>query len=102
MCASTRTSLLPLAEFTSNSPLELGETAVFTNISTGTGPLSFVWDFGDTFTSTLTNPTHSYTAADSYTVTLTATNSGGSDTVSHEFVVWTTNTTIYLPWLTKH
>jgi beta-glucanase (GH16 family) len=79
---------LPLAEFTSNSPSEL--------------PLSFVWDVGDTFTSTLTDPTHSYASADTYTVTLTATNRGGSDPVSHEFVVWTTNSTIYIPWLTKH
>ena len=92
---------LPIAEFTSNSPLGLGETAMFTNSSLGAEPLSFVWNFGDTFTSTLRNPTHSYTAVGLYTVTLTATNSNGTDTVSHDFVVWTTNTTIYLPWLTK-
>jgi PKD repeat protein len=81
--------------------LNLSETAVFTNNSTGTEPLSLVWDFGDTFTSTLRNPTHNYAAAGTYTVTLTATNNFGRDTVSQDFVVWTTNTTIYLPWLTK-
>jgi beta-glucanase (GH16 family) len=93
---------LPLAEFSSNTPLELGETAIFTNSSTGSEPLSFRWDFGDTFTSTLPNPMHIFAAAGTYTVTLTATNNGGSDTVSHEFVVWTINTSIYIPWLTKH
>ena len=92
---------LPLADYTSNSPLDLGETAVFTNTSTGTEPLRFVWDFGDTFTSTLRNPTHNYAAAGTYTVTLSATNNFGSDTVSQDFVVWTTYTTLYLPWLTK-
>jgi beta-glucanase (GH16 family) len=91
----------PLAEFTSNSPLNLEDPAIFTNSSLGTEPLSFIWDFGDTFTSTLRNPTHKYAAAGHYTVTLTATNNDGSDTVSHDFVVRTANTTIYLPWITK-
>jgi beta-glucanase (GH16 family) len=91
----------PLAGFTSNSPVALGETAIFTNTSTGTEPLSFVWDFGDTFTSTLRHPTHSYTAVGSYTVTLTTTNNNGRDTLSHDFVVLPAITSIYLPWLTK-
>lgn len=92
---------LPIAEFTSNSPVILGETAIFTNTSTGTEPLSFVWDFGDTFTSTLRNPTHGFAAVGLYTVTLAAANNDGSDMVSHDFVVRTANTTIYMPWLSK-
>jgi PKD repeat protein len=79
----------------------LGETAIFTNTSTGTEPLSFVWDFGDTFTSTLRNPTHGFAAVGLYTVTLAAANNDGSDMVSHDFVVRTANTTIYIPWLSK-
>jgi PKD repeat protein len=78
---------LPLTEYTSNSPVYLGETAIFTNSSLGPEPLSFVWHFGDTFTSTLRSPTHSYAAAGPYTVTLTATNIDGSDTISHDIVV---------------
>jgi beta-glucanase (GH16 family) len=92
---------LPLAEFSSNSPVRVGETAVFSNTSLGAEPLSFAWDFGDTFTSTLRNPTHRYVLPGSYTVTLNATNPEGSDTVSYDFVVWTANTTIYIPWITK-
>jgi beta-glucanase (GH16 family) len=92
---------LPFAEFTSNSPVSVGETAIFSNTSLGAEPLSFVWDFGDTFTSTLRNPTHRYVDPGSYTVTLSATNPEGSDTVSHDIVVWTANTTIYIPWITK-
>ena len=42
----------------------------FTNNSLNA--LSYSWDFGDGTTSTLANPTHSYTALGSYTVVLTA------------------------------
>jgi len=45
-------------------------------------PTAWVWSFGDGSTSTLQNPAHTYTTAGSYTVTLTATNSAGSNTVS--------------------
>ncbi|QXP54743.1 PKD domain-containing protein [Cellulophaga sp. HaHa_2_95] len=38
--------------------------------------LTYMWDFGDTTTSNLINPTHSYTTAGTYTVTLTVTDNG--------------------------
>jgi len=38
-------------------------------------PLSYLWDFGDGGTSTLENPTHTYTQVGEYTVTLTITES---------------------------
>ncbi|KQC05827.1 MAG: hypothetical protein APR53_01950 [Methanoculleus sp. SDB] len=40
---------------------------------------SWLWDFGDGATSTEHYPIHTYTAAGTYTVTLTVTNAGGSD-----------------------
>lgn len=40
--------------------------------------VSYSWNFGDGNTSTLANPTHTYSAMGTYTVTLTATNSCGS------------------------
>ena len=40
------------------------------------------WSFGDGGTSTLQNPSHTYTAAGTYTVSLTATNAQGSDTAT--------------------
>ena len=50
----------------------------FTDLSTG-NPTQWNWDFGDGSTSTEQNPEHTYTAPGTYTVTLAATNAGGSD-----------------------
>ena len=50
----------------------------FTDQSTNT-PTSWSWTFGDGGTATAQNPSHSYTTAGSYTVSLTATNAAGSD-----------------------
>jgi len=50
----------------------------FTDLSTN-DPTSWQWDFGDSGTSTLQNPSHTYNSPGTYTVTLTATNTHGSD-----------------------
>lgn len=59
---------------TGDAPLDVS----FTDQSTGA--TSWSWDFGDGGTSTAQNPTHTYTTAGVYTVTLTASNACGSDT----------------------
>jgi PKD repeat protein len=56
-------------------------TVQFVDASTNS-PSSWVWSFGDGSTSTLQNPSHTYTATGTYAVTLTATNSIGSNTVT--------------------
>ena len=43
-------------------------------------PDRWSWTFGDSNTSTVQNPSHTYAAAGSFTVALTATNSGGNNT----------------------
>lgn len=53
-------------------------TVQFTDLSTG-NPTQWNWDFGDGSTSTDQNPEHTYTTPGTYTVTLAATNAGGSD-----------------------
>ncbi len=53
-------------------------TAAFTDQSTAA--TSWKWDFGDGTTSTLQNPTHSYSLAGTYDVTLTVRNYTGTDT----------------------
>ncbi|MDP1799791.1 MAG: PKD domain-containing protein [Bacteroidota bacterium] len=66
----------PVTAFTSTVTQCLN-TFTATNNSTGSGN-TYVWNFGDaTPTTTLTNPTHTYSSSGNYTVTLTATNSFG-------------------------
>lgn len=70
----------PKAQFTTsttsgNAPL----TVQFTDQSTG-NITSYSWNFGDGGTGTTQNPSHTYTTAGNYTVSLIVTGSGGSDT----------------------
>ena len=53
-------------------------TVNFTDASTD-APTSWAWTFGDGGTSSAQNPSHTYTVAGTYTVTLTASNAFGSD-----------------------
>jgi PKD repeat protein len=55
---------------------ETGSLIQFTGTATGgTPPYTWAWEFGDGGTSTQQNPTHTYTTAGLYTVTLTVTDS---------------------------
>jgi PKD repeat protein len=56
-------------------------TVVFTDTSTNV-PTSWSWTFGDGGTSTVKNPSHTYTASGVYPVSLTATNAAGSNTTT--------------------
>jgi PKD repeat protein len=53
-------------------------TVDFTDQSTGSID-TWSWTFGDGGTSSAQNPSHTYTSAGTYTVTLTVTGPGGSD-----------------------
>ena len=86
----------PAASFTAtptsgSAPLPVA----FTDTSTG-NPTSWSWNFGDpgsgsANTSTSRNPSHTYNAGGTYTVTLTATNAVGSDTVTQTGLISVTS-----------
>ena len=76
----TAPAVAPVAQFsaattTGAAPL----TVAFTSTSTGTIS-SYAWTFGDGTTSTVQNPSKVYSAAGTYTVSLTVTGPGGSNT----------------------
>jgi PKD repeat protein len=74
------------AGFEHNSPVVLGNNAVFTNTSIGNGTITYTWNFGDgSPLSNLENPTHNYATEGDYTVVLTATSGLGYD--AHSDVV---------------
>lgn len=61
------------------------------------GTLSYQWDFGDGGSATTAAPTHAYSAAGSYTVKLTVTNTAGgtaSGTLAQSVVSASTNTLV--------
>jgi microbial collagenase len=85
--ATPPANVLPVAKFVSSIS---GLTVTFTDQSTDSdGTIaSRAWTFGDGTTSTLANPSKTYTAAGTYTVKLTVTdNKGGSATISQTVTV---------------
>ncbi|MGE5235282.1 MAG: PKD domain-containing protein [Acidobacteriota bacterium] len=90
----------PAASFTfSPEDPSPGQTIQFTDTSTGT-PTSWSWRFGDGTpvtgggSSSLQNPTYSYSAEKAYTVTLTASNCKGSSTASQTITVMSCTATV--------
>ena len=68
--------LRPVADFSaSNVAPRVGQAVSFTDLSVNA--VSWSWDFGDGFTSSLQNPTHAYSASGAYSVVLTVTSATG-------------------------
>ena len=68
----------PVADFSfSPEAPKAGETVSFHDLSSGS-PTSWLWSFGDGQTSTARNPTHAFSTAGVFNVTLKATNASGS------------------------
>jgi PKD repeat protein len=91
----TVTTPPPVANFTSNVttglfPLSVG----FTDTSSNT-PASWNWSFGDGTVSALQNPSHEFTTGGNYTVNLTATNDGGSNSAYKYITVYNTTTSTF-------
>lgn len=83
-------SQVPNASFSSNpTSLCLGGTNNFTNTSSGgVAPLTYLWNFGDSTFSTLEDPSHTFTNAGTYNVTLlTTTATGLTASASQQIIV---------------
>lgn len=79
-------NILCKADFISDKQIAcIGDTIQFTDKSLAT-PDTWQWNFGDGSTSTLQNPTHSYTTAGDYSVMLTA-SKGGSQLTSQAYTI---------------
>jgi PKD repeat protein len=84
----TVSTAAPVASFTASpAPATPPLIVNFSNTSTGT-ITSYAWTFGDGGTDTAQNPSHVYASPGTYTVSLTVTGPGGSNTQTR---------TIYIP-----
>ena len=86
----------PVPNFTYSSPTNFGTSITFNDITTGT-VTSRSWNFGDGSTSSLQNPTHTYyssSISEIYKVSLTTTNSSGSNTIEKDITVTHSDLTI--------
>ena len=80
-----------IAGFTVNSASQCFNKNVFTftNTSSTVGATSYLWQFGDSITSTATSPLHIYTSIGTYSVMLIATSGNGcKDTLSRTVNVY--------------
>jgi hypothetical protein len=85
---------LPLEPFS-------GELIDFTATFSGTIPIDFEWDFGDGITGTGMTADHTYIGADTYLVTLSATNACSTAGASNEVTVLQKIWEFFLPLLNK-
>jgi len=75
----------------------------FQNLSTGAGPLTFQWNFGDGTGSTQTNPSHVFTTPGNFTVRLFVTNPRGCiDTAEKEIIIGTIDANFSAPATVCH
>ncbi|MCA9995152.1 MAG: PKD domain-containing protein, partial [Anaerolineales bacterium] len=85
-------NVAPSASFSGTPTSGTGPLSVsFTDESSGQ-PTSWQWDFGDGYDSTERNPTHLYATPGTYDVSLTVSNSFGSDTATHSRYI-----TVFIP-----
>ncbi len=73
-----------------------GYTVTFTNTSTVTGTVTYLWEFGDGETSTEKDPVHTYAGKGEYNVKLTVTDEEGKDHVVSTKITVDKKTRIHL------
>ncbi len=78
----------PIVNFT-NTSVCAGDSTIFTDNTVSAAPIiSYLWNFGDGYTSTLPNPSHLYNASGNYNVKLMVVNANGcSDSITKNILV---------------
>ncbi|MBI5219711.1 MAG: M4 family metallopeptidase [Bacteroidia bacterium] len=71
----------PVANFNANVTTSCTGIIQFSDMSSN-APTGWIWDFGDGYTSTWNNPVHQYNGNGMYSVSLIASNTFGSDTIT--------------------
>jgi PKD repeat protein len=86
-CSTDTMVTLGLAPVAAYSSVAAGFTATFTNTSTSGSGTTYVWDFGDGNTSSLSDPMHTYAAAGTYTVCLIVLDDCGADSTCQSVTI---------------
>jgi len=84
MVITVNPTIAPVASFTTSNGVTngpVGFAVTFVDTSTN-APTSWLWNFGDGNTSTQQNPTHIYSTLGKFDVSLTASNSAGSNNMT--------------------
>ena len=91
----------PVASFTANVTYGIVPLVVqFTDTTTGS-PTSWNWSFGDGGFSSSENPSHVFTTAGTYMVSLTAANAGGNNTATQNSYITVTAPSVPAPIITS-
>jgi hypothetical protein len=81
---------MPVANFSASAAPSVGAPVTFTDTSTGS-PTGWNWDFGDpspgTISATTQNPTHTFLQPRTYTVTLSAGNANGTNSITKQVTI---------------
>ncbi|NIS16808.1 MAG: S8 family serine peptidase [candidate division Zixibacteria bacterium] len=101
--ANNAVTALPTAGFTSVSELDTFPpfSVSFTDISPTSGITDWAWDFGDGGTSDVQNPTHEYTQAGIYDVSLTITSPSGQDSFIYPKMVFAVGDTLWIDQISE-
>lgn len=91
--SATKTATTPVASFSADITSGTNPMTVQFTDTSSNSPAYWYWSFGDGTHSTSQNPSHTYSDTGTYSVTLKATNTGGSNSVTRSDYISVTSPT---------